>query len=230
VLIAGDAAHLMPPFAGQGMCSGLKDAANLAWKLDLVLAGRAGESLLDSYASERMANARATIDLSIALGKVICVSDLREAAERDARMIAEERARGAPLPAPLPSLGPGCWLEGSPGAGQLFLQGRVRHGTATGLFDDVVGRGFALVSPHADPTAFLSSELAGWFASLGGIVAHVAPGASVDDLDGSYARWFAANGAAVALQRPDGYVFGTSAQPDGAARLVAALRSRLAGG
>jgi 2-polyprenyl-6-methoxyphenol hydroxylase-like FAD-dependent oxidoreductase len=229
-LIAGDAAHLMPPFAGQGMCSGLKDAANLAWKLDLVLAGRAPEALLDSYASERMPNARATIELSISLGRVICVSDPREAAERDARMIAEQRARGGSLSAPLPPLGPGCWLAGSPGAGALFVQGRVGRGASAGLFGDVAGHGFALLSPHADPAAYLPGELASWFGSLGGIAAHVAAGAPVEDLDGSYARWFAAQGAAVALQRPDGYVFGTSTQADGAAALVAALRSRLAEG
>ena len=80
VLIAGDAAHLMPPFAGQGLCSGLRDAANLAWKLDLALDGRAAPALLDSYESERMPSARAAIEFSIELGKVICVPDPAEAA------------------------------------------------------------------------------------------------------------------------------------------------------
>ncbi|HKY65180.1 MAG TPA: bifunctional 3-(3-hydroxy-phenyl)propionate/3-hydroxycinnamic acid hydroxylase, partial [Acidimicrobiales bacterium] len=86
VLLAGDAAHLMPPFAGQGMCSGLRDAANVAWKLDLVLAGRAGADLLDAYEVERRDNVRAVIDLSMELGKVICVTDPGEAAARDAAM------------------------------------------------------------------------------------------------------------------------------------------------
>ena len=69
VFLAGDAAHLMPPFAGQGMCSGLRDAANLAWKLDLVLADVAGDALLDSYQSERLPSARAAIDFSMELGQ-----------------------------------------------------------------------------------------------------------------------------------------------------------------
>ena len=86
LLLAGDAAHLMPPFAGQGMCAGLRDAENLAWKLDAVLGGKASDSLLDTYGSERIGHVRHFIDLSVNLGRVICLTDPVAAAARDAQL------------------------------------------------------------------------------------------------------------------------------------------------
>src|SRR6185295_16495263 len=126
-LLAGDAAHQMPPFAGQGMCAGIRDVANLAWKLDLVLAGKAGDALLGSYAPERVPQVRRVIELSIALGKVICVADPAEAAARDRSMIAAARDRGLTPPMPTPAIGPGLSLAGDPLAGHLFVQGQVRR-------------------------------------------------------------------------------------------------------
>ncbi len=225
VLIAGDAAHQTPPFVGQGLCAGLRDAANLAWKLDLVLAGRASEGLLDTYGTERTPHVRTMIDLAVALGRIICVADPAEAEARDRRMLGEAKGRSAPVEAPLPPLGPGCFADGAPR--ELFVQDVVRHRGATGRFDDVVGRGFVLASPAGEPR--LAPELARWFASLGGLVAHVAPGAPVDDVNGGYARWFAQRGAELALARPDFAVFGTAAGRDGANALVSALRERLGG-
>ncbi len=227
ILLAGDAAHQMPPFAGQGMCSGIRDAANLAWKLDLVLAGRAGDALLATYASERIPQVRRVIEFSIELGKVICVSDPDAAAARDAAMIAAARETGLSPPLPAPAIGPGFLLDGDSSAGRLFPQGIVRRGDATGRFDDVVGRGFALLAPAADPARFLAPELADWFASLGGVRARVAPDGPVRDVQGTYARWFAAHDVGVALQRPDFHVFGTAPAADGAGMLVGRLRAAL---
>jgi hypothetical protein len=226
LLIAGDAAHLTPPFAGQGLCAGLRDAANLAWKLDLVLAGRASEALLDTYASERMPHVRALIDLAVALGRVICVADPGEAAARDRRMIAEARERTEPVPSALPPSGPGLFAA-TPAARQLFLQDRVGRSGRTGLFDDVVGNGFALVSPVGDPVQQLDPELSAFFRSVGGVSAHVAPLGQIADLNGGYARWFAAQRVEVVLQRPDFYVFGAGEKIEGARALVAELRARL---
>ncbi|RIL01368.1 MAG: monooxygenase, partial [Proteobacteria bacterium] len=111
-LLAGDAAHQMPPFAGQGLCSGLRDAANLAWKLDLVLAGRARDALLDSYTQERLPHVRAIIDFSVQLGRVICIADPEAAAARDRAMAPAARASGLSTPAPLPPIGAGCFADG----------------------------------------------------------------------------------------------------------------------
>ena len=77
LLLAGDAAHLMPPFMGEGMCSGIRDAANLAWKLDRVLTGRSSDALLDTYTSERAPQNLAAIAMSVEMGKVSCVLDPR---------------------------------------------------------------------------------------------------------------------------------------------------------
>jgi 3-(3-hydroxy-phenyl)propionate hydroxylase len=193
----------------------------------LVLNDRAPEAILDTYPSERIPQVRAVIEFSMALGKVICVPDPEQAAARDARMIAAAKSGGLSPPLPPPTLGPGFFVEGDRLAGQLFLQDRVRHAGKTGLFDDVIGRGWTLLSPHFDPVSRLDRECAAFFASLGGTSAWVGEGGVVADLGGSYARWFSNAKAAVVLQRPDFYVFGTGSEEGDVGRLVATLRDRL---
>lgn len=97
VLIAGDAAHLMPVWMGQGFNSGYRDATNLAWKLEAVIRGRAEESLLDTYSMERRDHAKAMIDLSMALGSIIKPTDrrvtfLRDRAAKIANAVPQVRA------------------------------------------------------------------------------------------------------------------------------------------
>jgi 2-polyprenyl-6-methoxyphenol hydroxylase-like FAD-dependent oxidoreductase len=227
ILLAGDAAHQMPPFAGQGMCAGIRDAANLEWKLDLVLRGLAPDRLLDTYGTERGPQVRQAIEFSIELGKVICVPDAAEAAARDAAMIAAAKDRGPTPPLPSPAIGPGALVDGDPLAGHLFPQGVVAKDGATGRFDDVVGRGFVLVAAQGDPSAHLSKDRAALFASIGGIAVEVGPSGAVRDVGGTYAKWFRENGVGVALQRPDFHVFGTAPSIDGADALVGRLETAL---
>lgn len=229
VFLAGDAAHQMPPFAGQGMCAGLRDAANLAWKLDLVLDGRADPSLLDTYDLERRPNAAAAIEFSVELGKVICVSDPVEAAARDEAMAAGvDGVSDAPA---LPGIADGLIADESPGAGALFPQAALHDG----WFDDVHGAGWRFVTidaspsempdrpvpdrPAPDPVA-LDAAVVDWFRSIGGAVV------AVPD-DGEIAAWFADHGARWALQRPDFHLYGTAPDADAATHLLGDLRRRL---
>jgi len=98
VLLAGDSAHQTPPFAGQGMCSGLRDAANLAWKLEAVLHGRATDALLDTYQLERERHTRALIELALSLGRLVCTLDQEIAAARDKNLIERRKAGEMPFP------------------------------------------------------------------------------------------------------------------------------------
>jgi 2-polyprenyl-6-methoxyphenol hydroxylase-like FAD-dependent oxidoreductase len=226
LLVAGDAAHQMPPFAGQGLCSGLRDAANLAWRLDLVLAGQAPDALLDSYGAERGSQVRAEIDFSVELGKIICVLDPAEAAARDRDFAPLAAAGPAPVP-DRPPLSAGLLLPGDSRAGQLAWQAPA--GAGGERLDDATGGGWVLLGHRTDPAADLPPGLARWWASLGGRCFGLAPGGALQDSTGAYGRWFGTLERDTVLIRPDSYLFGTAAGPGAAAGLVDALRSALAG-
>ncbi len=231
VLLAGDAAHQMPPFAGQGLCSGIRDAANLAWKLDLVLGGTAPDRIVDSYERERAPQVRTEIEFSVELGRIVCLLDEVEAARRDQDMAPVARASGPSEIPPAPPLGTGVTRAADPHAGAVGRQGTVRHGPRRGRFDDVVGGGWVLLT-GAGPEPVLPGPLAVWWAALGGRTVPIAPlGAApadgvavVEDLDGAYSRWLADLGVAAVLQRPDFHLFGTAATAAQVPDLVDDLR------
>lgn len=209
VVIAGDAAHLMPPFAGQGMCAGLRDAINLAWKLDLVLVGRADDVVLDSYGSERAPHVRPFIDFSMELGRVICVPDAEAAAERDRAMMAvvDDPSLAPPPPIP-PRLGSPGILAGDPAAGLLSIQSRVAYGDREGLFDDLLGYGWFVLSRRDVPgITGAAQEVVDRLGARLLCVGPVGSDAEVIDLEDRYAAWFDELAAEAVLVRPDFYVY-----------------------
>jgi flavoprotein hydroxylase len=232
MLIAGDAAHLMPPFAGQGMCAGVRDALTLSWHLDLVLKGQAHESTLDAYTSERRGHVQQAIATSVELGKVICIADPAEAAARDATLLALAGDPDAPaVELPEPALGPGirddaCDDEASRAPGLLFPQGRVRLDGETRLLEDTIDRGFVLYALGLDPGALLDDDARLYLDTLD--CALVELGAD-QDRQHLYRDWFSQHGCSAALVRPDFYVFGAAdATVADTSALVRRLRDALA--
>jgi flavoprotein hydroxylase len=215
VFLAGDAAHLMPPFAGQGLCSGLRDAANLAWKLDLALGGEVSDHLLDTYQAERRPSARAAIEFSMELGRVICVPDPAEAAARDEAMAAGVGSESAPAPG-LPAMTVGLIHPTAPHAGTQFVQGQ----EGDRRFDEVFGTGWRLVVLGADVEGIGRNERS-WFESIGGRVV------ALEEPDPLFLCWFTDHGTTCALQRPDFYLYGTAATEKEATILLGALRTHL---
>ena len=198
VLLAGDAAHQTPPFAGQGMCSGLRDAANLAWKLAAIVREGASEDLLDTYQTERAPNLRATIDMAVMMGRTVCITDPAAAAARDAQMLAARAAGHSPDgTVDYPPMADGLILAGSAGAGSYFPQpvaGEAR-------LDDVLDAGHWLI----DRASLDRSDLEPFRAALAG--------------------WLDTQGAEAVLVRPDRYVFGTGSAGQLAESWEAALKA-----
>lgn len=228
LFVAGDAAHQMPPFAGQGMCSGLRDAANLAWKLDVVLSLGVPDTVLDTYTTERRAHVQNAIAMSRALGEVICATDPTVVARRDEFMLGGGGDPAKVLPAiPPPSLPDGL-LQGAGSfsitqpAGTLSFQANIASARRVGRFDEVVGTGFVLVSPGDVREALGASRLNALRALGARLVRIVNADSPIDDLpqpaettvvrdiDCRYLPYLTQEGFEAVLIRPDFYVFGVA--------------------
>jgi len=215
VFLAGDAAHMQPPFLGQGMCQGVRDVTGLAWRLVEVLRGEsqgaAAERLLDSYGEERKAHVRELTTRIKAVGAVICERDPAKARARDERLLAECNGvvKDTPRQDILPALATGL-ITATPGAGTLFPQPRLQSGA---LMDERFGHGWRLVGDGRVP--------AGALPGLTPIDLSRAP-----EADGVVAAWLQRHGAHVALVRPDHYTYGTAADAAALERLVAAWQCR----
>ncbi len=189
--LAGDAAHTMPPHLGQGMCSGVRDSINLAWKLGRVLHGESSAELLDTYQTEREPHVEAYITTSAHMANAIEAMEAQGAGDEEVPEVKAQPLR--------PRLGSGIWMDDAdPNAGFLSAQPKLANGQ---LLDDAVGYRFALVS---DPACLseTSAETKALADSLGVSV--------VDDDSEEIRRWLEGLGVKAALVRPDRYVFGTA--------------------
>jgi 3-(3-hydroxy-phenyl)propionate hydroxylase len=229
--IAGDAAHLMPPFAGEGMCAGLRDAFALGWRLNAILDGKVGIEALDSYTTERKEHAKHYINFSQELGKIICISDAAQAAERDRVMKAVLAARNfTPVPTDICQLGAGAWCADTAHAGELSVQGVVEANGKRDRFDQAVGFGWMVLGLDADPAQALAADQQAQLARLGGQTVKIgAVGTVCDavDAEGTYARWLNGIGATYVLLRPDFYVAATAASAEDLRRRFDQVMDRL---
>jgi 2-polyprenyl-6-methoxyphenol hydroxylase-like FAD-dependent oxidoreductase len=224
VFLAGDAAHLMPPFLGQGLCSGMRDAMAFCWRAEAVLRKAAPEALFDSYSPERSLHVQEIILQAVEMGRLICMLDPAEVAARDEGMKAAMRDPALALkPPPEPRLGEGGGFHAADSnAGYLSAQGRVSHGGQEGMFDDVVGKGWQLLLRGDGVTPIVDKPVQEAIRRLGGVVADFGLHGDTVDLDGTYANWFDRLGTNAVLVRPDFYIYGTSSVQEIKALLASA--------
>ena len=223
IVLAGDAAHQMPPFLAQGMVSGIRDARNLAWKLGLVLDGRP-DSILDSYQVEREPHVRFITEKAVELGRVQTERDPEKAAQRDARMIAARQANQKPDKLIYPGLSGGLTVNN----GQMLPQGLVSTPSRTALFDEIAGTDWLIVANSPAALSAVTPEDLEAFHAIGGSEAVFGIGSmfwpgTYSDTAGVYTRYFTQTGAVAAVVRPDSYVYGLARDPDELAQLVGNL-------
>ncbi len=196
VLLAGDAAHLTPPFVGQGLGLGLRDVHQVAWKLAAVVAGEAGEDLLDTHGAERGPHARTLVRLAALVGRLMTGGGAGAVPVRRTVLAAVGRvpalaAYATDSRTPPLHRGPLVDRGGRAGrrlAGTLVPRARVRVDGRECRLDDVLGTGTAVLAAAAP-----------------GRVAVTAGGrrTEVDDVDGVLTAWLRAGPARFAVVRPD---------------------------
>lgn len=226
ILLAGDAAHQTPPFLGQGMNAGMRDVINLCWKIPLVLSGVADEGLLDTYAEERGAHATDLVEWAVAIGKLMEHLAAVEAAERagqpppvqDEDRTSSGYGQGREMPPLRDGLLHCEQVSDSGSTGYLFNQPIVRTPDGREVrLDDLMGPGICVVGrteadlAHDDASAEIIRKLQGSWLSLDGL----------DVVRGHLDRVFEDH--AVAIVRPDRYVFGHTETGFGVDDLISEL-------
>lgn len=230
ILLAGDAAHIMPVWQGQGYNSGMRDAFNLGWKMALVVKGVAGPELLDSYQIERKDHAKAMIDLSVMAGNVLAPPKKWHGFVRDSisyvlnyikpikQYLLEMRFK------PMPKYNDGALLvdqnKNSP-VGKMFIQPQVKlENGETVLLDDVIGNDFAIIAWGVDPKWGLTQDNIQKWQKLGVKFIQVLPAVqlgnenrkqfegviTIGDIGTELRSWFGNTDQSMVVLRPDRFV------------------------
>lgn len=217
VFLAGDAAHTMPPFLGQGLNSGLRDVANLSWKLSRVLLGLSDESLLSSYQTERRPHIFALTEITKDLGQIVGETDTVKAAERDILLRAEMAEHGVITvrQALIPAISDGFFdAKGDELKGSLAPQPRVVCEGETHLLDDLMS-GFSMVEPASSHrTLKVSTSVEGNSISS----------FECEDTQELMIKFLADHDLAYVLIRPDGVIWSAGLNP---AKAVQRLHSKI---
>lgn len=229
VFIAGDAAHTMPPYMGQGGCAAIRDGRNLGWKLVEVLSGRSDPALLSTYQVEREPHLTTIVMGSDMLSRMVNIVDPVAAEKRNKGM----REDGERRPPDLPNLSVGILHktdggELDPTAGLVVPQGRLRRGTKWCRGDDLLGTGFQIWSLR-DLRPTLGPDASAWISEnkVGiGVFEDEESADYVHDCDGTYKEYLKKLGVDVLIVRPDFYSFGGCLRADINA-LVASLLGQL---
>lgn len=236
VFVAGDAAHQQPPILGQGMCQGVRDVANLVWKLERVLKGQSDPRLLDSYSQERRTHARELILRIKQMGSVLCERDPAAARERDARLLAE----GGGVPptitrqSVIPGIVEGLVADTGPGTGMLFPQPWTASPVGRVLMDKVHGRGWRLfVAKDAElpPGLIEHCGRAGIHVAqiCDSLDAPLAPGLHpLVEQEHVLRDWMENHHCRYALVRPDHYVYAVAASGNDLMAVLDRLDDQLA--
>ena len=219
VFLAGDAAHAMPPWIGQGMCAGVRDVANLCWKLGAVLAGSLPESVLDTYQAERLPHVKEVTNRAVKTGKLIIQRNRYRAAARNHVFRTASKVPGFTT-----------WLRDH----RWLPDARYREGTLAHNGNRAVG--WQIPQPwvvdekgddcaprrhHRRPLGGLhTGPLSDWpdWRATGVPVMRITccPGAfrvptASSTRDGSLTSWLDKKGASVVVVRPDGFVYAGAA-------------------
>jgi 3-(3-hydroxy-phenyl)propionate hydroxylase len=241
MFLMGDAVHQTPPFLGQGLCAGIRDASNLAWKLALVLRGNAGDTLLDSYEVERKPHVRSVVASAREFGKIIGELDPAAAVTRDERLREELKSGKAETIRQkfIPDLTSGLIASRNKLGGRLFVQPRVRSADGTvRRLDDLLKPEFAIVTATQEAMSWMSEASFLYGQQLGGervIVAGAGESATRDGIstvvesDELFSNWMRENQVDAVIVRPDRYVFAGAGNADQLNMLIGTLVEALHG-